>query len=113
MASASISKKAAARKQIHLAYVRQTGRLCFGDSMASYMAEIFGYDCSPWGLRIENLSEDAGPGCRIGLSHNMLDMILDRLFGNLQCVSDFLVRPTLSQMLHDRLFAIGKVKLLL
>ena len=53
------------------------------------------------------MNEDSCPGGGIGFSHDVFDVFLHGLFGNLKGVRDLLVGPPLCQVLNDGLFAIG------
>ena len=64
-------------------------------------------------LRIEDVNEDSRPGRGVGFSHDVLDVLFHGLFGNLKGVRDLFVGPPLCQVLNDRLFAIGQLKLFL
>ena len=59
------------------------------------------------------MNQDSGAGGRIRLPHNMFDVLFDRLFSDKQRIGNFLVRPSLRQMLDHRLFPIGQLESLL
>ena len=64
-------------------------------------------------LRIEDLNEDTGPGGGVGLAHDVFNVFLDGLFGDLKRIRNFLVCPPFGQMLDHRLFTIGQRELFL
>ena len=57
-------------------------------------------------LGIEDVNEDSGPGRRVGFPHDVFNVFLDSLFSDLKSVCDLFVRPSLSQMFNNGLFAI-------
>ena len=62
------------------------------------------------GLTMQDLGNDAGPCRALRLIHNIADVRFDRRLGDSQLGGDFLIGPTLQEMLHDRGFTCGQAK---
>ena len=59
------------------------------------------------------LHKNAGAGGRLGLFHNVFDVLFNRLFRDTQRMADLLVCPTFKKMFHDGHFALGQMETLL
>ena len=62
-------------------------------------------------LGIEDVNEDTSSGRRIGLPHDVFDVLFHSLFSDLKRVCNFFVGPSLCQVLNNGLFPTGQLEL--
>ncbi len=61
-------------------------------------------------LGVKDLNEDTGAGGCCRFSHNMFDVLFDRLLGNEESVRDFFICPPFGQMLYHGLLTISELE---
>lgn len=62
------------------------------------------------GLRIKDLDENSSPSCRVRFSHDVLNMLFNRLFGDLKRIGNFFICPAFGKVFDNLLLAIGQLE---